>query len=542
MNNADRNINRTLANRYRLTDLVGEGAMGRVYCAQDTLLGDVIVAVKFLAQTLLNQKMRDRFEQEATICALLGEMSNHIVRVRDYGIDSIDDKNKVPFYVMEYLEGESLDEVIKFEGLSLKRFINLTRQICLGLQCAHEGIMFKGSRSKIVHRDIKPSNILVVSDPTLDEWVKILDFGIAKLNRDDQSQTYSFMGTLAYCSPEQMEGKELDNRSDIYSLGIMMYEMLTCDLPLLPETSSFGGWYVAHHDTKPTPFSKDLDLPKDLEKLIFKCLAKKPRNRPKNVTEILAALEAIESQLEAPKPAVIQERASVLEVEDKTEIPSTEFTSPKPPPASNLPPVHQSSLYIAKTATQHLPQIEGICTRLTWPENKPQQKIVFPKIFNSEAGVFISLFVMLDFMDLLNRKSSTRYNKFLFLKSPHPMVLWLTVLYNRQHGPRWLPCYLDLKKTSGRQIIEILARQGCYQILLFALNNPQQCQKVLNSTIAPDQCQAFRDWIDYSKNTRGPDLAKMSKQLLKEEYEKLKHKITLKLEAVHTGYPSDIPG
>lgn len=538
--NTDPNIDRLLANRYRLTELVGEGAMGRVYCAKDTLLGDVIVAVKFLAQSLLNQKMRDRFEQEATICALLGEMSNHIVRVRDYGIDIINDKKKIPFYVMEYLEGENLEEIIKFEGLSLKRFLNLTRQICLGLQFAHEGIRFKGIKSQIVHRDIKPSNILVISDPTLDEWVKILDFGIAKLNRGDESQTYSFMGTLAYCSPEQMEGKELDNRSDIYSLGIMMYEMLTCDLPLLPESSSFGGWYVAHHDKKPTPFSKDLNLPKDLEKLIFKCLSKKPGNRPQNVGEILASLETIESQLEIPQPVVIIPRAVVEEDKAKAKVPTTQFTPPQQP--SILPPAHQSSLYIAKVATQYLPQIEQICARVTWPENKPQQKIVFPKILSTQAGKIPSLFVMLDLVDLLHRKSSTRYNKFLFLKSPHPMVLWLTVLYNRQKGPRWLPCYIDLKTVNGREIIEILAEKGCYQIMLFAINNPQKCHKVLNSTIAPDQCQAFREWAYYSKVTRNPDLAKISKQLLKQEYEKLKHKITLKLEAVHTGYPSDIPG
>ncbi|MDJ0726952.1 MAG: serine/threonine-protein kinase [Prochloraceae cyanobacterium] len=530
--NKDPNIDRLLSNRYRLIDLVGEGAMGRVYRAKDTLLGDVIVAVKFLAQSLLNQKMRDRFEQEATICALLGEISNHIVRVRDYGVDSRDGKRKIPFYVMEFLEGESLDEIIKYEGVCLSRFINLTRQICLGLHCAHEGIMFKGQRCPIVHRDIKPSNILVVSDPTLDEWVKILDFGIAKLNRGDQNQTYSFMGTLAYCSPEQMEGKELDNRSDIYSLGIMMYEMLTCDLPVLPESSSFGSWYVAHHETKPKAFRKDLEIPKNLEKLIFKCLAKKPRNRPKNVGEILEILERLESDLQAPNPSIVPSQPVVEQIKD--EVPATEFTAPQPEPTRvSAPPADRSSLYIAKTGIQHSPEIEKICSQTTWPENKPKEKIVFPKVLDSPVGKIPSLFVMLDLMDLLDRKNSTRYNQFLFLKSPHPMVLWLTVLYNRRHGPRWLPCYLDLKRSSGRTVIETLAETGCYQILLFAVNDPNQCQKVLSSTIAPDQCLAFKDWADYSKIARGPDLAKMSKQLLKQEYEKLKHKITLKLEAVN---------
>jgi serine/threonine-protein kinase len=233
-------------------ELIGKGAMGRVYQAKDMLLGGVVVAVKFLSQALLNKKMRDRFYREATISALLSEKSNHIVRVRDYGVD----ENEISFYVMEYLEGESLSEVIRRQPLSLPRFLNTSRQICLGLQCAHKGVVFEGQLSPIVHRDIKPSNILVTQDSSIGELVKILDFGIAKLLQSDSSQTNTFMGTLAYCSPEQMEGKELDARSDIYSLGVMMFEMLTGEMPLCAETHSFGSWYKAHHFTPLNPLKR----------------------------------------------------------------------------------------------------------------------------------------------------------------------------------------------------------------------------------------------------------------------------------------------
>lgn len=101
---------RLLANRYQLVELIGSGAMGQVYRAEDKLLGGVTVAVKFLSQTLLNKRMRERFEREATISALLGEKSIHIVKVRDYGID----EKEVPFYVMEFLQGESIGEIIKY--------------------------------------------------------------------------------------------------------------------------------------------------------------------------------------------------------------------------------------------------------------------------------------------------------------------------------------------------------------------------------------------------------------------------------------------
>ena len=159
----DPNLNRVLANRYQLVELVGEGSMGRVYRAKDILLGSVTVAVKFLSQMLLNKKMRQRFEREATICALLGEKSIHIVRVRDYGVDD----NDIPYYVMEYLQGESLSEIIQSEPLSLSRFCNITRQICVGMKSAHEGISFNEELCPIIHRDIKPSNIFVLKNTTI---------------------------------------------------------------------------------------------------------------------------------------------------------------------------------------------------------------------------------------------------------------------------------------------------------------------------------------------------------------------------------------
>ena len=284
--NRDPSYGRLLANRYQLAELVGEGAMGRVYRAKDTVLGGVVVAIKFLSQTLLNQNMRDRFEKEATISALLGEKSNHVVRVKDYGVD----ENNIPFYVMEYLSGESLSDIIRYQPLPLSRFLTLTRHICLGLESAHQGISFSGELCRIIHRDIKPSNIIVVQDPTVGELAKILDFGIAKLILASASQTQSFMGTLAYCSPEQMKGQELDNRSDIYSLGIMMYEMLTTDMPVMPQNSSFGGWYQAHNEFQPEPFKPSLDLPLELQNLVMACLAKAKEDRPQAIRNVRCLL------------------------------------------------------------------------------------------------------------------------------------------------------------------------------------------------------------------------------------------------------------
>lgn len=495
----EQNENRILLDRYQLLELVGTGAMGQVYRAGDQLLGGVVVAVKFLSQTLLNDKMRERFEKEATISALLGEKTIHIIRVRDYGID----ENKVPFYVMEFLEGKSLSEVLKFRALPIDRFLGITRQICLGMESAHSGISIHGELAKVIHRDIKPSNVYLVEDNTLGELVKILDFGIAKLVQADATQTHSFMGTLAYCSPEQMEGKELDNRSDIYSLGIMMYEMLTLDMPILPETSSFGGWYKAHHEFKPFPFDSDFNIPDELKDIIFKCIEKSPDKRPQEMGEILRIIEALEKYYKnSDKEISSFKKRKIVYSENTTQV------SKK---------IGKSSDY--ETETQ-----------LTWPHSKPKQKIVFPRLLTIASETCASLWVMLNKEDIINRMSSIRYNQFLFLNSPHPMVLWITVIYNKKYSARWLPCYLDLKTEVGQQVTEYLANLGTYKILFFALEEPESCQHKMTSTIAPSQCSIMKEWVESSKSIPNPRNPQASKDRLKQELKKLKPKILSKLQ------------
>ncbi|ACK69464.1 serine/threonine protein kinase [Gloeothece citriformis PCC 7424] len=505
---------RLLANRYQLTELIGSGAMGQVYRAEDKLLGGVIVAVKFLSQALLNKKMKERFEREATISALLGEKSIHIVKVRDYGVD----EKEIPFYVMEFLQGESLSDIIKFHPLPLSRFLNLARQICFGMECAHKGILYQGELCSIIHRDIKPSNILVTQDSALGELVKILDFGIAKLVQSGGDQTQSFMGTLAYCSPEQMEGKELDSSSDIYSLGIMMYEMLTGDMPLLPENSSFGGWYEVHHYVSPQPFNPTLKIPLGLQNLIRKCLEKAPQDRPQNIGEILQALEQIEL---AAKPVYREEKEQ-------------RFNFPPTLPPDNRPEFGSRE----RTISVSLPAKE-VCLQSQWPKDKPQQKIVFPHIMGSKDGPFASLWVMLEKPDILTSIASIRYNQFLFIPTPHPMILWITVLYHREHGPRWLPCYLDLKTLQGQQLTRALGELGNYWILFFALEDPNKCERAITASIAPTQCERLKDWGMQSQNIR-PGKPQISKRMLKRELDKLKPKIIAKLESGVEQIPSNV--
>lgn len=515
----DPNIGRLLSNRYQLVELVGKGAMGRVYRAEDTLLGGVI-AVKFLAQTLLNKWMRDRFKIEARTCAQLGQKSIHIVRVTDYGVNEDD----VPFYVMEYLQGESLSEVISTQPIPLPRFLNLARQICLGLQCAHQGVMEDGKLCPIIHRDIKPSNILVSQDASLGEMVKILDFGIAKLIQEDNGQTNSFMGTLAYSSPEQMEGRELDARSDIYSLGIMMFEMLTGKMPLQAETHAFGSWYKAHHFQPPRSFDSanpSLRLPKALENLVMSCLAKTPAERPQSVVHVLKALEPLEQRYSASRQISkrIDEALRQSDANESVTKPSHELVA-KPPSTIQAPPA------------------SDLCLLATWPTSKPIAQIVFAQAFKASHGTLPTIWVMLPQQEIQNLQVNKLYNKiyknFLYCMTPHPMLLWVTAIYNRLHsadqGPRWLPCYLDLKTAQGQELARLLADKKQYQILLFALEAPGRCVHAITVPINQLQCSELVQWVITSMSASSVGQASMSKELLKAELDKLKPKITGELE------------
>lgn len=294
-------LDRLLAQRYRLTNLLGQGGMGRVYLAQDLLFGGVEVAVKLLSHPVMDEHTRLRFEREAKSCAALGQKSLHIVKVNDYGITP----DEVPFYVMEYLNGQTLKEILAAGALPLQRFFRLARQIGLGLKAAHEGIPMEGQSVQVVHRDLKPANVIVVANDSLGELAKLVDFGIAKLlnTGSSLSLTHAYLGTLAYSSPEQLEGSPLDARSDIYSFGIMLYQMVSGEMPLKPTTDSFPGWYQAHHKRRPIPLEDlgvNLDLPAGLSELILSCLAKDPATRPQSITNVLAELEHIQARAEGP--------------------------------------------------------------------------------------------------------------------------------------------------------------------------------------------------------------------------------------------------
>lgn len=290
-------------NRYRLEQEIGRGGMGEVFLAIDTRLNKQ-VALKLLSPVLVNSEAaRQRFKQECAICAAL--KSPHIVQVSDYGITA-----GHPFYVMEYLQGETLSQrLTRSHQLSVEQAVNIARQICAGLQVAHRGVELsevpddqeiQPSRLiKVIHRDLKPANIFLV--PTaLGDLVKIIDFGIAKirsLQADTSEITQSLLGTSHYAAPEQFETAELDERADLYSLGIILYEMLTGTDPyglgFNNRPVSNTAWLKAHLTKPALSLSQaGCELPLALEAVVLRCLAKSPAERFASVEALNQALQA----------------------------------------------------------------------------------------------------------------------------------------------------------------------------------------------------------------------------------------------------------
>lgn len=515
--------------------------MGQVYLAEDMRVGGVKVAIKFLSQAMLNKKMRERFETEAKTSALLGQNSMHIVRVTDYGVT----EEETPFYVMEYLRGESLSDIISDRPLLLDRFLSLARQICLGLERAHEGIHKDGKIIPIIHRDIKPSNILVSQDPTLGELVKILDFGIAKLLQEDAGVTNCFMGTLAYSSPEQMDGKELTSASDLYSLGVMMFQMLTGKMPLMAETHTFGAWYKAHKSQAPRSFQSvdtNLNLPQELEKLVMECLAKNPKSRPQSAREIINTLQVLEKASRPPSPPKSQPKSQSKSQPIEPEIsktPEDPQSQPIKQEVSKNPTVPEKSAQLMVVKPQQdVPGADEICQAQSWPKNKPLAQIVFPHLIKVGNQKLVTLWAMLSAREIEQRLVHKLYNKlyknFLCSIAPHPMVLWLTVLYNQRQGPRWLPCYLDLKTATGQEMARQLGEIGRYRLLLFPLEGPHTCAEVMTISLNQEQCRRLLDWANKSR-LLPESQPSLSKELLKLELEKLQPQILLKLESGDSG-------
>jgi DNA helicase II / ATP-dependent DNA helicase PcrA len=297
----------TLIAHYRILEPLGAGGMGFVYKAHDEKL-DRIVALKLLApDAVSHEERRRRFLQEARAASALNHP--HIMTV--YEIGEADGK---PFIVTEYIHGETLRRKIKKRPLPIKEALEIAIQIAEGLSKAHE--------HGIVHRDLKPENLMISQDG----YAKILDFGLAKLIEPKQAvaansaektvinvktASGTIMGTVKYMSPEQLLGQRVDLRSDIFSFGVVLYEMLTGLCPFADDNDIDTMHAILHEEPKP-PHAIKPDLPRRLHEILSKALTKTPKQRYQTIKEFSAELKSLKRDLETGKATPLTRTKLVL--------------------------------------------------------------------------------------------------------------------------------------------------------------------------------------------------------------------------------------
>ncbi len=282
--------------KFRVVEPIGQGGMGAVYRAEQQPLGR-IVAVKVLRNKpgvlQVDPAFQRRFFLEASLCAKLSHPN--VVTIYDYGrIEQIPDE--AYFMAMELLEGETLHTRLRKSGgsLSVADTLTLALDIARGLREAH--------RNGIVHRDLKPGNVMLVPDAESGEKVKILDFGLVKQvegdNREDLTQEGSFLGSPKYMSPEQIDKAEVDHRTDLYALGVIMFQALCGRVPFDGPSSM---QILLAHVASPIPSLAErnpaVSVPASVEALVRKLLAKNPAERHANADELIRDLRALQQQL-----------------------------------------------------------------------------------------------------------------------------------------------------------------------------------------------------------------------------------------------------
>ncbi|MGO9834638.1 MAG: serine/threonine protein kinase [Polyangiaceae bacterium] len=334
-------VGKTIDGRYLVERILGEGGMGIVYAARHKVIGKRVAIKVLRGEMATDSDVNERFLQEARAASAIG--NPHIIDISDFG--QLPDGST--YFVMEFLDGKSLSQIVS-EGtdpIPVPRLCHIAKQMAQGLAAAHA--------ANIVHRDLKPDNVMLINRGTEKDFVKILDFGIAKVGglASKVTRAGSVFGTPHYMSPEQAAGAAVDHRTDIYALGVILYEMACGKVPF--DADNFMGILTQHMYKAPVPIRAlvpEVDVPPGLDAIVLKCLTKKPEGRYETMDQLVADLEKLDHGV---LPDAVQE---MMARSGGFNVPADYFRStamPAPVPASPVVPIKRWPLYavIAAVAT-----------------------------------------------------------------------------------------------------------------------------------------------------------------------------------------------
>ena len=306
-----------LRQRYDILAEAGHGSMGNVYKARDRETGETVALKLLKPEIASDQAMMDRFKNELLFARKITH--KNVCRVHEFNRIG-----GIAYTSMEFVEGESLRSVLnRFGGLPVRKAISVTEQICSGLKEAHA--------QGIVHRDLKPENVMIDAQGN----VKIMDFGIARSMESLTRLTGSMVGTPAYMAPEQVAGKPVDYRTDIYSLGLMLYEMFTGAQAFQADTAVAVA-LKQMRETPPPPHEVDPSIPVGIERAILKCLEKEPGKRFQSVAELENALRSASLAANpAPAPSVPRTDSRL----NSTPVPPAAVSTAAKPEPKHTPPI-----------------------------------------------------------------------------------------------------------------------------------------------------------------------------------------------------------
>jgi eukaryotic-like serine/threonine-protein kinase len=526
-------IGALLLGRYRVQVQIETDPLYTVYRALDEVFGDVEVWIKVFKPKISAEILQQKFPEASQMAAYVGSACIQAPRILGYGFY----KETIPFRVTEALAGESLAALMRKGSLPLERSLFLLIQICTALHHAHQGIDLNGTHWIILHRDLKPSAIWVESGAGLEDVAKVRHFGLSHLMQtspESDNHRIMYWGTPAYSAPEVFQG-EATVASDIYSFGVIAYRLLTNQMPILAQSKTLRDWARAHQEQYPKAIrdlKPELGLSVLIDDLILGCLAKDPCRRPASAQTVLETLQQFCAKSTFANSASL--RQSLSREEGSSFSVSTQSTEAG---FSCITQSTETGLSFAKQTLENavledtgsqVKSLSEILTSMQWPDYLPLSEIVFAQTIISHPSKPTTVWAMLTKEEVLNRRNCLVQSHFQYQLAPYPVLLWVTLLYNDELGARWLPCYLDLGKAQGQNLVRSLCNQDNYGILLFGLEDPQHPLLVLHHDLSAEQKTCLQEGlIAMEHNPPQNGALADSKAILKQSFLQLKSKLQL---------------